>query len=123
MATDARDLKVDLLDDAPSRRAISTVGATAVDEPSLQYLHAALPAIPRILASVDRNPFGPSYGCCDRQYWHYRTASFASEMYQEAALPLALAHTNRYPGNSWYGEARLAETAVAILRFSAKNAH
>lgn len=87
------------------------------------YLDAALPAISRILASVDRNPFGPSYGCCDRQYWHYRTAAFPSEMYQEAALPLALAYTHRYPGSTWFGEARLAETAVAILRFSAKSAH
>ncbi|MCE9606327.1 MAG: hypothetical protein K8U03_15640 [Planctomycetia bacterium] len=87
------------------------------------YLSAALPAIPRILASVDRNAFGPSYGCCDRQYWHYRTAAFPSEMYQEAALPLALAYTQRLPGNTWYGEARLAEAAIAILRFSAKSAH
>lgn len=87
------------------------------------YLDAALPAISRILASVDRNPFGPSYGCCDRQYWHYRTAAFPSEMYQEAALPLALAYTRRYPGSDWFGEARLAEAAIAILRFSARSAH
>lgn len=87
------------------------------------YLDAALPAISRILASVDRNPFGPSYGCCDRQYWHYRTAAFPSEMYQEAALPLALAYTRRYPGGTWFGETRLAEAAVAILRFSARSAH
>lgn len=87
------------------------------------YLDAALPAISRILASVDRNPFGPSYGCCDRQYWHYRTAAFPSEMYQEAALPLALAYTHRYPDGTWFGEARLAETAIAILRFSARSAH
>jgi hypothetical protein len=87
------------------------------------YLDAAIPAISRILASVDRNPFGPSYGCCDRQYWHYRTAAFPSEMYQEAALPLALAYTRPYPGSDWFGEARLAETAIAILRFSARSAH
>src|SRR6187455_1045968 len=73
-----------------------------------RYLDAALAVIPRILASVDRNSFGPTYGCCDRQFWHYRTAAFPSEMYQEAALPLALAYTRRLPGNRWYGEVRLA---------------
>ena len=62
-----------------------------------RYLDAALPAIPRVLAAVDRNPFGPSYGCCDREYWHYRTAAFPSEMYQEAALSLALVYRHALP--------------------------
>lgn len=88
-----------------------------------RYLDAALAAIPRILAAVDRNAFGPSYGCCDREYWHYRTAAFPSEMYQEAALPLALAYRHSLPRGNWQGGARLAEAAVAILRFSARSAH
>ena len=62
-----------------------------------RYLEAALTTIPRILAAVDRNAFGPSYGCCDREYWHYRTAAFPSEMYQEAALPLALVYRHLCP--------------------------
>lgn len=88
-----------------------------------RYLDVALACIPRILASVDRNSFGPTYGCCDRQFWHYRTAAFPSEMYQEAALPLALAYARRLPGNQWYGEVRLAEAAVAAMRYSARTAH
>lgn len=88
-----------------------------------RYLDAALPAIPRILAAVDRNPFGPSYGCCDREYWHYRTAAFPSEMYQEAALSLALVYRHALPRGDWQGDARLAEAAAAILRFSARSAH
>ena len=88
-----------------------------------RYLEAALAAIPRILAAVDRNAFGPSYGCCDREYWHYRTAAFPSEMYQEAALPLALVYCHALPRGNWQGDARLAEAAVAILRFSARSAH
>lgn len=87
------------------------------------YVTTALAAIPRILAAVDRNMFGPSYGCCDREYWHYRTAAFPSEMYQEAALPLALAYRYEFPGSTWQGEPRLAEAIAAILRFSAKSAH
>jgi hypothetical protein len=89
----------------------------------VQYLKAAYASVPRLLASIDKNSFGPSYGCCDRQYWHYRTAAFPSEMYQEAALPLAILYSQRLPGNRWYGEARVAEAAVAAIRFSAVAAH
>lgn len=98
---------------------------TTARDPRLRqrYLDVALAAVPRLLASVDRNSFGPTYGCCDRQFWHYRTAAFPSEMYQEAALPLAIAYARRLPGNRWYGEARLAETVVATMRFSARTAH
>ena len=47
--------------------------------PSNLYLRDALADIPRLLGAIDRNPFRPTYGCLDRQYWHYRTASFPSE--------------------------------------------
>ena len=105
--------------------ALHSPSGTTSRDPALrrQYLTAAWSAVPRILASVDRNSFGPSYGCCDRQYWHYRTAAFPSEMYQEAALPLALAFVRDLPGNTWFGEPRMAEAAVAVMRFSARSAH
>ncbi len=87
------------------------------------YLDAAWPHIPRLLGAIDRNPYRPTYGCLDRQYWHYRTAAFPSEMYQEGALPLALAFTAELPGNRWRGNPRVCELAVAALRFSAKSSH
>lgn len=87
------------------------------------YLDAALMHLPRLLGAVDRNPFHQTYGCFDRQYWHYRTASFPSEMYQEAVLPLALVHATPLAGNRWYQQPRLKELAVAALRFSARSSH
>ena len=84
------------------------------------YALAALAQIPRLLGALDRNPYHATYGCFDRQYWHYRTASFASEMYQEAVLPLALVYATDLPNNRWRGEARLKEWAIAALRFSAR---
>lgn len=88
-----------------------------------RYLRLALPQIPRLLGAVDRNPYHATYGCFDRQYWHYRTAGFASEMYQEAVLPLALVYATALPGNRWQGEPRLRELAIAALRFAARNSH
>ncbi|HET6881303.1 MAG TPA: hypothetical protein VFI31_14170 [Pirellulales bacterium] len=87
------------------------------------YAEAALAQVPRLLGAVDRNPFHDTYGCFDRQFWHYRTASFPSEMYQEAVLPLAFVYATPLEGNGWFGQPRLKELAVAALRFSARASH
>ncbi|NLY01857.1 MAG: hypothetical protein GXY83_37705 [Rhodopirellula sp.] len=87
------------------------------------YLEAALADIPRLLGAIDRNPYRPTYGCLDRQYWHYRTSSFPSEMYQEGVLPLALVSTTKLPGNRWYGCERIRELAIAALRFNLRSSH
>ncbi len=86
-----------------------------------RYLTAALAAIPRLLGAIDRNPYRPTYGCFDREYWHYRTSSFPSEMYQEGVLPLALVYACDLPGNRWHGDSRVRELAIAALRFSARS--
>ena len=89
----------------------------------LLYAAAALHEIPRLIGSLDRNPFRPTFGSFDRQFWHYRTAAFPSEMYQEAVLPLALVYTHELPGNRWQGAPRLREWILAALQYSAKSAH
>jgi hypothetical protein len=86
-------------------------------------LSAAWAEIPRLLGAIDRNPFRPTYGCLDRQYWHYRSSSFPSEMYQEGVLALAMAARLPLPGNRWHADPRLRDLAVAALRFSARSSH
>ncbi len=94
-------------------------------DPNLRqlYLTTALDSIPRLLGAVDRNPYRATYGCFDREFWHYRTSSFPCEMYQEAVLPLALVWANELPGNRWHGDPRLRELVVAGLEFSARSCH
>ncbi|MBL9125956.1 MAG: hypothetical protein JNG90_20100 [Planctomycetaceae bacterium] len=88
-----------------------------------RYLDAALAEIPRLLGAMDRNPYHATYGCLDREYWHYRTSDFPCEMHQEGVLPLALAYTHSLPGNSWHGVPRVRELCLAALRFSARSGH
>jgi hypothetical protein len=88
-----------------------------------RYLAAALAEIPRLLGAIDRNPYRATYGCLDRQYWHYRTSSFPSEMYQEGVLPLALVYATELPGNRWYANRRVRELATAGIRFAARASH
>lgn len=88
-----------------------------------RYLDVALADVPRLLGAIDRNPFRPTYGCLDREFWHYRTASFASGMYQEGVLALALVFAHRLPGNRWFGSPRVRELAVAGIGFAARSSH
>ena len=87
------------------------------------YLAQALPAIPRLLGAIDRNPLRATYGCLDRQFWHYRTSSFPSEMYQEGLLALALVYVHPLPGNVWHAQPRVRELCIAGLRYSAQASH
>lgn len=87
------------------------------------YLQTALREIPRVLTLLDRDPSSPTYGCFDRNYWHYRTQDSPSGMYQELALPLAQVYALDLPGNRWRGEPRLRELALAGVRYAARSAH
>ena len=87
------------------------------------YLSGALADIPRLLGAVDRNPYKPTHGCFDREFWHYRTASFPSQMYQEGVLPLALVYARKMPGNRWFMSPRIRELAIAGIRFAARSSH
>ncbi len=92
-------------------------------ERRMLYLTSALADIPRLLGAADRNPYRATYGCFDREFWHYRTACFPSEMYQEGVLPLALVYARDMPGNRWYGSPRVRELAIAGIRFAARSCH
>jgi hypothetical protein len=88
------------------------------------YAREAFRSFPKLLTLVDRNRLSPTYGCFDRQHWHYKTADFPAGMAETGSLPLALAATHRFPGGEGYhGHARLAELAVAGVRFAARSAH
>ncbi len=87
------------------------------------YLQAAWADLPRLLGAIDRNPLRATYGCLDREYWHYRTSSFPSAMHQEGCLALALAYSESLPGNRWHGQGRVRELAAAAVAFAARSSH
>lgn len=88
------------------------------------YASVGLAQIPHILGMVDRHKLSPTYGCFDRSYWHYRTASFPSGMFQEFVLPLALVFRFPFPGGEeFFGHSRLRELVEAGIRFAARSSH
>lgn len=83
----------------------------------------ALRDIPKILMLQDRNPHSPTYGCFDRNYWHYKIIDFPSGMAQECVLPLALAWKLDVPGNTFAGQPALREWVSAGIRYAVQSAH
>jgi len=87
------------------------------------FAREALLQIPKILTLMDRNQHSPTYGCFDRNAWHYRIIDFPSGMAQEFVWPLALAYSTNYPGNPFYKKDTIVDWVQAGIAFSAQNAH
>lgn len=87
------------------------------------YVHEALRMMPRLILMIDKNRFSETYGCFDREFWHYRTVDFPCAMNQEFCLPLALAYAHPFPNNPYYKLERLKELVIASIEFARKTSH
>lgn len=87
------------------------------------YAKLALSYIPHLLGLVDRNKLSPTYGCFDREYWHYKTSDFPCGMNQEFVLPLAILYNTNFEKNRWFHQKRIKELVIAGIDFSIKNSH
>src|SRR5712692_8035280 len=83
----------------------------------------ALREIPKLLTLQDRNPHSPTYGCFDRNYWHYKVADFPCGMSQEFVWPLALVAVVDFASNPYRGSESIRECVRAGIRFAARSSH
>ena len=74
--------------------------------------------IPRILSLCDRNPFSKTFGCFDKNYWHFKTIDFPSSMYQECVLPLAQAYIFKDKSNPYYKKKIIKNLCIGSINFS-----
>ncbi|NJN60314.1 MAG: hypothetical protein HC795_01135 [Coleofasciculaceae cyanobacterium RL_1_1] len=88
-----------------------------------EFARAALAEIPRILTLLDRNPHSPTYGCFDRNFWHYKIVDFPSGMSQEFVWPLALVYQLDLPDNPYYQQASIRNWVAAGILYAARSAH
>lgn len=87
------------------------------------YAYEALRMLPRLILMIDKNRFSDTYGCFDREFWHYKTVDFPCGMNQEFCLPLALAWKIDFPHNPYYRNERLRELVIASIEFSRSITH
>ncbi|MEA3254631.1 MAG: hypothetical protein U9Q22_02230 [Candidatus Altiarchaeota archaeon] len=81
------------------------------------YLREVLKQTPRLLSLLDRNPLSKTYGCFDRQYWHYTVIDFPCARSQEAALTLALLYSIDHEMNIYYKNKSVLDWINAALKF------
>lgn len=87
------------------------------------FAKTALAQIPKLLTLQDRNAHSATYGCFDRNYWHYKIIDFPSGMSQEFVWPIALASVTETPGNPYYRQPALRQWVEAGIRYAARSAH
>lgn len=87
------------------------------------YAFEAIRMLPRIILMIDKNKYSDTYGCFDREFWHYRTIDFPCGMNQEFGLALALAFKYNMPNNPYYQVERLRELVIASINFAYKASH
>ncbi len=88
-----------------------------------KFAHISLAQIPKILTLLDRNPHSPTYGCFDRNFWHYKIIDFPSGMAQEFVWPLALAYHTDIPDNPYYQQSAIRQWVEAGILYAARSAH
>ena len=87
------------------------------------FAREALAQLPKILTLQDRNPLSATYGCFDRNFWHYKIIDFPSGMAAEFVWPLALAYSLELPGNPYFRQPAIREWAEAGMVYAARSAH
>lgn len=81
------------------------------------YAQRGLSQVPRLLSLEDRNPFSPTYGCCNREFWLCRSTDFPSSIAQFGMHALALAWRHEMPGNIYYQHDKVREWTVAAMQY------
>ncbi|MGM0519936.1 MAG: hypothetical protein ACQERD_09875 [Campylobacterota bacterium] len=56
----------------------------------------------RIFTALDRDPHSPTYGCFDRDYWHYKIRDFSSMVLHQASLSVDFLYNWKYDKNIYY---------------------
>jgi hypothetical protein len=81
------------------------------------YAQKALSQVPRLLSCQDRNPFSPTYGCCDREFWLCRSTDFPNSILQFGLHARALAWAHEMPGNIYYQQDKILGWTLAGIDY------
>lgn len=84
------------------------------------YCPIILHLIPRILTNLDRDKDSPTYGCYDRNFWHYKVHDYSSAILQQCSLTLALVYLNQFCGNIYYNNKMIRQYSIAGINFCYK---
>ncbi|MFC1741062.1 hypothetical protein ACFL3V_00820 [Nanoarchaeota archaeon] len=81
------------------------------------YVKKVLEQVPRLIAQLDRNPFSPTYGCFDWNYWHDKIVDSPSAHTQENVLVLAYLYMNKLVDNPYYNNDKVKDWIIAAMLY------
>ncbi len=88
---------------------------------NIDNVNSILSRIPLLLSILDRRKFSPTYGCFDRDHWHYLLAAdFPSGIYQQGVFTLSILYKNNFPGNIYFNNPVILEYITAGMVYWAK---
>lgn len=81
------------------------------------YADFILKNVPRAITQIDRDPHSPTYGSCDRNFWHLKIRDFSSAILQQNCLTLSLLYSVDFEGNLYYQNENIKNWAEASVYF------
>lgn len=81
------------------------------------YFKSIINEIPRLLGLLDKNPISPTYGCFDRNFWHYNVTDFPCARFQEATLTLTYLYLIDWQDNQYYNSEQILNWINAGIDF------
>lgn len=104
------------------RRNLTNNELTSQKNPELpgNFEHYLLRSVARILTQLDRDPDSPTFGCFDRDFWHYKVRDFASIVLQQGALVLETLYNYSSQENFLYREPKVLSWVNASIGFWAR---
>lgn len=102
---------------------VDTIHVNEANAPKNPYIPILLHLIPRLLTNLDRDRDSPTYGCFDRNFWHYKVHDYSSTILQQCSLTLALVYKYWFEGNIYYNSEKIKEYAIAGVRFCERIQH
>jgi len=74
-------------------------------------------ALPRLLGQLDRDADSPTFGCFDRDYWHYKIRDFASAILQQGMVVIECLRRSEASDNPLRGHPLAIRWVDGALRF------
>jgi len=71
----------------------------------------------KLLTQLDRDPLSPTFGCFDRNFWHYKIRDFSSIVLQQNCLSIALLYKYNFPNNIYYKKSFLLKYVKGSIEF------
>lgn len=81
------------------------------------YSRFVLDTVPRLLSQLDRDKYSSTFGCFDRNHWHYKIRDFSSIVLQQGSLSLALLYSYNFLGNIYYKNKKILEWSLGSIEY------